>query len=86
MLNVVLHANIAGCDKPYWDQSAKYTYVRSGYFHAYQTIKNNSIQIFTSWINVVPLKCIIPKGALYYKGINDDICANKMIFVEEIDV
>lgn len=30
-------------------------------------------------------KCIIPKGTLYYKGINNNICAKKMLIVEQID-
>lgn len=29
-------------------------------------------------------KCIIPKGTLYYKGILNDICAKKMLVVEQV--
>ncbi len=29
-------------------------------------------------------KCIIPKGTLYYKGTNDDICAKKMLVVKQV--
>ena len=30
-------------------------------------------------------KCIIPKGTLYYKGISGNICAKKMLIVEQIN-
>lgn len=30
-------------------------------------------------------KCIIPKGTLYYVGIDNDICAKKMLIVEEVN-
>lgn len=29
-------------------------------------------------------KCIIPKGTLYYKGTSGDICAKKMLIVEQV--
>lgn len=32
----------------------------------------------------VLFKCIIPKGTLYYKGRYHDICAKKMIVVEQV--
>lgn len=83
-LNIVLNAKVVGHDKPYWAPGVKLTRVQSGYFHAYQTAQNDLILLHTSWTSVVLLKCIIPKGALYYKGINDDICANQMIFTEEV--
>lgn len=30
-------------------------------------------------------KCIIPKGTLYYVGIDNDICAKQMLVVEELN-
>lgn len=87
MLNTVLHAKTTiRHNKPYWNQTSKTTRVESGYFHAYQTARNYYTLLITAWKNIVLLKCIIPKGALYYKGVNGDICANQMIFIEEINI
>lgn len=83
-LNIVLQAKTIGPNVPLWIPETKHTMVRTGYFHAYQTAQNDLISLHTSWAGVVLLKCIIPKGALYYKGINGDICANQMIFEKEI--
>jgi len=33
---------------------------------------------------IMVFKCIIPKGTIYYKGTNDDICAKKMLIVEKV--
>jgi hypothetical protein len=30
-------------------------------------------------------KCIIPKGTLYYKGTLGDICAKKMLVIEQVE-
>ena len=48
--------------------------IHGGMFHA-------NTKIFRA-INNVVVKCIIPKGTLYFKGINNDICAKTLILQE----
>lgn len=31
-------------------------------------------------------KCIIPKGTLYYKGMFGDICAKKILVIEQVNI
>ena len=58
-------------------------HVNGGYFHAYQDYKTairNILFIDGSYI----VKCIIPKGAKFYLGMDGDICASKIIIGTEI--
>lgn len=66
-----------------------YTIVRGGYFHAYPDC-NYATQMLAHDETIV--KCIIPKGALYWKsayemsGTACEIASDRMIFVEELCV
>lgn len=53
--------------------------VDRGMIHAY-TSKRRSMFAYR-----FRYKCIIPKGTLYYKGIGGDICAKKMLVIEEVN-
>ena len=55
--------------------------VESGYFHACQTPENAyNFYLKNLMFRALILKCTIPKGALYWKGILGDICSDKIIF------
>lgn len=51
--------------------------IGKGWIHCYQDLtfhcKGSKI-----------IKCIIPKGTLYYIGINGDICSKRLIIVKEV--
>lgn len=51
--------------------------IGKGWIHCYQDIKFHCK-------GTKLLKCIIPKGTLYYIGINGDICAKRLIIVKEV--
>ena len=53
--------------------------IEGGMIHAHQ---HKSIAIKACGYNGRIYKCIIPKGTLYFKGINNDICAKQMLVVE----
>lgn len=58
--------------------------VRAGMIHAYKTkaaADNDPICRFKRHT----YKCIIPKGTLYYVGVYGDICAKKMLVIEEVN-
>lgn len=56
-----------------------------GMIHAYKT-KPKLVSKLTSNCSRIGLyKCIIPKGTLYYVGIDNDICAKKMLVIEEVN-
>lgn len=55
----------------------KIKFIDRGMIHAYTSQRS----VFAYRLRY---KCIIPKGTLYYKGINGDICAKKMLIVEQI--
>ena len=52
--------------------------IRGGMFHAFTK------RILWTLDRVV-VKCIIPKGTLYFKGINNDICAKTLILQEIVE-
>lgn len=54
--------------------------VTEGYFHAFAS---RDYAIFNCGHSRCVLRCVIPKDALYWIGI-DDICATEMIFEKEI--
>lgn len=50
-----------------------------GMIHAYTKLEySNGPWPFTIF------KCIIPKGTLYYKGTSGNICAKKMLVIEQV--
>lgn len=53
--------------------------IYGGMIHAYTKLEYSK----GPW-PVVIFKCIIPKGTLYYKGTSGDICAKKMLIVEQV--
>lgn len=55
--------------------------VESGMIHAYQH-KHIAIRKCGCWSRIY--KCIIPKGTLYFKGIDNDICAKQMLVIERV--
>lgn len=55
----------------------------SGMIHAYKT-KPVFRRSERGYPKIGLYKCIIPKGTLYYVGIDNDICAKKMLIVEEV--
>lgn len=55
-----------------------------GMIHAFRTEAVARDYLIYS-INRRVYKCIIPKGTLYYVGIQDDICAKRMLIVEEVN-
>lgn len=66
-----------------------HTVIRGGYFHAYTNYKY-AIQML--YDGEIIMKCIIPKGALYWKSAADkssmahEFASDRMIFVEKICV
>lgn len=53
--------------------------IYGGMIHAYTKLEYSK----GPWPLII-FKCIIPKGTLYYKGTSGDICAKKMLIVEEV--
>lgn len=53
--------------------------IYGGMIHAYTKIEYCE----SPWPLAI-FKCIIPKGTLYYKGTSGDICAKKMLVVEQV--
>ena len=53
--------------------------IYGGMIHAYTKIEYSE----SPW-HLAIFKCIIPKGTLYYKGTSGDICAKKMLVVEQV--
>ena len=88
--------NARGDYKEYYRQRifscGKYCFIArigKGYFHAYKF--DHDAVIATGFTGILGpdkrvIKCIIPKGALYWNGTAADICATEMIFVEEMYV
>lgn len=60
-----------------------YTSIYGGMIHSYVSldIAKSRHQIC---FKIMTFKCIIPKGTLYYKGINGDICSKKLLIIEEV--
>lgn len=58
--------------------------ISSGMIHAYQTEIRALANRFHTFKRHT-YKCIIPKGTLYYIGIDGDICAKKMLVIEEVN-
>lgn len=53
--------------------------IYGGMIHAYTKLEYSK----GPW-PVAIFKCVIPKGTLYYKGTSGDICAKKMLVVEQV--
>lgn len=52
-------------------------------FHAYTKLDRAVIaSLMSAKPHSVIIKCTIPKGTLYYKGVNGDICARTLILQE----
>jgi hypothetical protein len=62
----------------YHSKGIKYQ-IWGGMIHAYKT-KADAVHLPC----VIIYKCIIPKETLYYVGTKGDICAKKMLVVEEV--
>lgn len=62
---------------------ATYLEVEKG-IHAYRTYESAKISHFCRYIDRFIVKCIIPKGTPYFKGLNGDIVALRMTFKEII--
>lgn len=56
-----------------------------GMIHAYKTKPMFVDEYLPGFPKVGLYKCIIPKGTLYYAGVNGDICAKKMLVIEEVN-
>lgn len=54
--------------------------ISTGMIHAY----TNPDLIVTNLTFYKKFKCIIPKGTRYYTGLNDDICAKKLLIIKQI--
>jgi hypothetical protein len=54
--------------------------IYGGMIHAYTKLEYSR----SPW-SLAIFKCIIPKGTLYYKGTSGDICAKKMLVVEQVE-
>ena len=80
-LNVLYTSDL---DIPIIDDNCLVAVINKG-IHAYEekrALNNELIYIRAFIIDALPIKCIIPKGSLYYKGANDEIVSNQMILVE----
>lgn len=53
--------------------------IRAGMIHAYRN--SDLIQNYTFYKK---FKCIIPKGTEYYIGLKEDICAKKLLIIEQV--
>ena len=54
--------------------------IYGGMIHAYTKLEYSR----SPWYLAI-FKCIIPKGTLYYKGTSGDICAKKMLVIEQVE-
>ena len=67
---------------PSTEYPAKYR-VFGGMFHAYAKLGRALVSLMTAKPHSVIIKCIIPKGTLYYKSVyGGDICARTLILQE----
>ena len=58
--------------------------IEKGFFHAY-TIPEEALYHKTSWMTII--RCIIPKGTLYYKSTDkSEICAREIKLEKTIDI
>ena len=64
-------------------RGVKYQICR-GMIHAYKTKPVFHSSEF-GYPSMGLYKCIIPKGTLYYVGTDNDICAKKMLVIEEVN-
>ena len=55
-----------------------------GMIHAYKTKPACHRNEF-GFPSIGLYKCIIPKGTLYYVGVDNDICAKRMLVIEEVN-
>lgn len=68
-----------------------HTIVCGGYFHTYGSC-DYALQMKLPINSEVIIKCIIPKGSLYWKGIANgnsisyELASDRIIFVEEVDM
>lgn len=67
---------------PFWQRSYRHM-VFGGMFHAYAKLDRAMVSLITAKPHSVIIKCIIPKGTLYYKGVRGiEICARTLILQE----
>lgn len=57
----------------------EFYHIGKGWIHSYQ---NTEVLSFFKCCNI--LKCIVPKGTLYYVGTDGDICSKRLIIVKEV--
>lgn len=67
---------------PFWQRSYRHM-VFGGMFHAYAKLDHATTSFTAATPHSVIIKCIIPKGTLYYKGVRGiEICARTLILQE----
>lgn len=59
--------------------------ITSGYIHSYSNYNSIPSYFKYSYLNNYIIKCIVPKGTLYFIGKNGDIASRKIKYVKIID-
>lgn len=64
----------------------KVTGISQGMIHAYQDVERarRAMERFPLWAPLEIYECIIPKGTLYFKGLDGDICSKKLLIVKRV--
>ena len=60
--------------------------IGKGMIHAYQNVECAKLarDFFGLYASLKTYECIIPKGTLYFKGTDGDICSRKLLIVKRV--
>ncbi|MBO5627906.1 MAG: hypothetical protein J5965_02355 [Aeriscardovia sp.] len=76
--------SILRCNYSKVTKGARYQ-IWGGMIHAFKTMSISKKDYFRIVYKASVYKCIIPKGTLYYVGMDGDICAKKMLVIEKVN-